>query len=213
MSSTHRRAREQAAVREKILAAARVLFLRQGFEAVTMRAIAGAIEYTAPALYTHFRDKRDLLLALCREDFALFRRALGNPGNSRDPVERLRRMGRAYVRFALSHPHHYRLMFMTRWPALPHEPAPEHRDPDADAYAFLRLAVAEAIRANALRPSFRDVDAVTQLLWGAAHGVVSLHLTHGDDPCFPWRPVRATAYALLDASLDGLLRSPKRGSA
>jgi DNA-binding transcriptional regulator YbjK len=56
-----RRAREKAALRAQILDAARQLFAKEGYEAVTMREVARKIQYTATALYYHFPDKESLL--------------------------------------------------------------------------------------------------------------------------------------------------------
>src|SRR5262245_8666913 len=112
MGTKDRRQRERAAVRAKILDAARELFVTQGVEAVTMRKIAEKIDYTATALYTHFADKDALLRALCDADFLKLRGAFERIARMDDPIERLRKLGKEYVRFALEYPNHYKLMFM-----------------------------------------------------------------------------------------------------
>lgn len=206
MASANRRTREREATRERILAAARELFVAEGFEAVSMRKLAEVIEYTPAAIYTHFKDKHELLLALCDEDFGLLAGSMREVGEIDDPVERLRAMGRSYVRFAMEHPHHYRLMFMTTMPRYEvSEAAIEHGNPDEDGYACLRLAVAQCIASGRLRPEYSDADVVTQMCWGAAHGVVSLHITHKDDPWITWRRPLESAQLLLDSSIDGML--------
>ena len=70
MGITERREREREEVRRKILDAAHELFRREGYENVTMRRIAEAIEYSPTTIYNHFEDKDDLVKALCQEDFA-----------------------------------------------------------------------------------------------------------------------------------------------
>ncbi|MBM4108420.1 MAG: TetR/AcrR family transcriptional regulator [Phycisphaerae bacterium] len=215
MTSAQRRAREKAGTRERILAAARDLVVRHGFDAVSLRDIARAIDYTAPALYTHFRDKHDLLAALCDRDFGLLRDSMRATERIKDPVARLRAIGRRYVDFAFEHPNQYRFMFMEPWPA--DAPAIDgrpdgsirHGDPDQDAYAFLKVAVAACIKAGRLRAEFRDTHIVTQVVWAAAHGVVSLFLTHGHDPWVSFKRPRATALKLVDAALRGMERNPR----
>ena len=64
MPSSDRRARERQQVRERILAAARRLFAQHGFEAVTLRKIAAAIDYAPGAIYLHFKDKEQLIRTL-----------------------------------------------------------------------------------------------------------------------------------------------------
>ena len=107
----------------------------------------------------------------------------------------------------MSNPNQYRFMFMT-----PH-PVPEASDlsidgsnPDQDAYAFLRAMVAEAIAAGRLRDDCDDPDLVAQTLWSGVHGLVSLHLNKGDDPCLAFRPVKEAARLLVDVTTRGLLR-------
>ena len=140
MGINERREREKEAVRTKILDAARALFASEGYEAVTMRRIALAIEYSPTALYLHFKDKESLIRDLCMTDFGSLARAFLKIAKEKDPLERLRKIGHAYVGFASEHPNHYRLMFMT--PALNAAEIKgdglaemEKGNPEEDAYA------------------------------------------------------------------------------
>ena len=81
MGITERREREREEVRRKILDAARDLFATEGYENVTMRKIAEAIEYSPTAIYGHFEDKDDLVQAHL-------------PRGLRASARRLRRTGR-----------------------------------------------------------------------------------------------------------------------
>ena len=65
MGTKERRERERRELRRKILDAARALFVEQGYDAVTMRKIAQAIEYSPTAIYLHFRDKKAVINAIC----------------------------------------------------------------------------------------------------------------------------------------------------
>lgn len=212
MGSAERRAREKAGTREMILAAARELFVREGAAAVTMRRIADAIEYTAPALYSHFKDKHTLMRALCESDFGMLRESMRGLERIADPVERVRALGRAYIDFALDHPHHYRFMFMMSWPQEIEQPPPDEEcgcgNPDHDAYAFLRESIRACIEAGRLRAEFRDPHLATQACWGAAHGVVSLFITHGQDPWVDFQSPRECAYLLIDGFVTGMVAPP-----
>src|SRR6185369_13375110 len=117
MGSLERRSRERADTRQRILDAAREMFVRRGYEATTMRAIAERIRYTPTAIYHHFRNKEALLIELTSQDFRALAQAFQRIRTVADPVERLRAIGEAYVEFGLAHPMHYRLMFMTPHPA------------------------------------------------------------------------------------------------
>jgi AcrR family transcriptional regulator len=212
MGSKERRERERARIRLHILDAARDMFVRNGYEATTMRAIAQRIDYTATALYHHFHNKEALLSELCAADFRSLAHSFQRIGRVEDPLERLRRIGDAYVQFATEHPMHYQLMFMTQRP-IPLDRSIVQGDPGEDAYAFLRSTCAEAIEKGRVRADLTDADQLAQMMWASVHGLVSLHIVKRDDPWVEWRDVRETAQAMCDAMLRGIERSVVAGEA
>ncbi len=213
-TSKSRRQAEKEATRGRILDAARELFVRDGIEAVTLRAIAQAIAYTPAAIYTHFADKNALLSALCAEDFRAFTQMFrAAAATEPDSVARLRALGRGYLAFALTFPDHYRLLFMTRLRDQDAQdavrPSFQPRNPEEDAYAFLVDAV-RAVHGAGRARGWNDVDAVAQMLWMALHGVVSLHLTMPADTGIPLREPNAIAEQLMDVLMGGLI-TPRAG--
>ncbi|MEO8275246.1 MAG: TetR/AcrR family transcriptional regulator [Thermoanaerobaculia bacterium] len=208
MGTVERREREKVELRKKILDAARALFVEVGYEAVTMRKIAQAIEYSPTAIYLHFRDKKAVMQALCDADFLKLAKRFRKIAEVVDPIERLRQAGYAYAEFALRHPNHYRLMFMTPHP--PHPPedsAIEHGNRDQDAYAFVLWTVEEAIALGRLRPEFDDAQLVAQIVWSAVHGWVSLRMTKCNEPWVDWRPQRKSIEAVIQVTISGILRT------
>jgi AcrR family transcriptional regulator len=204
-SAPTKREKHKAASAQRMLAAARKLFLRHGFEDVSMRQIAKAARCTPGALYVHFQDKRQLLIAMMDQDFTLFASSMQACESIADPVLRLRESGRAYVRFALEHPHHYRMMFMTPTPAIaPSESTIQHGNPNEDGYCMLRQTVADCIKQERFLPKYRDVELVTQSCWSCAHGFVSLYITHSEDEWVNFGEPLRVAYACLDMHIEGL---------
>jgi AcrR family transcriptional regulator len=204
-----RREREKEQVRRKILDAARALFVEEGYEAVTMRKIAAAIEYSPTAIYLHFRDKKAVVNALCDSDFLKLATRFRKIAQVADPIERLRAAGLAYADFALRHPNHYRLMFMTPHPPhMPEESAIEVGNRDEDAYAFVLWTAGQAIERGLLRPELDDAHLVAQIVWSAIHGWVSLRMTKCNEPWVDWRPQKRSIEAVIDVSLRGILRTP-----
>jgi AcrR family transcriptional regulator len=202
MGSRERRERERADTRQKILDAARDMFVRVGYEATTMRAIAKQIEYTPTAIYHHFRSKEALLSELVEKDFGALADAFRRIGRVEDPVERLEKIGEAYVEFALTYPMHYQFMFMTPRPDLKNEEA--LKDPGEGAYAFLRETCAELVAQGRLRPEYRDPDELAQMLWAGMHGLVSLRIVKVKEDWIHWRDVRQTAARMRQAMRRGL---------
>ena len=205
MGTIERRDRERLETRAKIMDAARELFGREGYEAVSMRRIAEVIEYSPTAIYVHFRDKQDLLLQLCQSDFATLGHGVADLQQVADPIERIKRMGHAYIRFGVTHPNHYRLMFMTRGDVPPDAVLndPNHGKVDRDSYALLRLSCQEAIDQGRIRPEYQDADLVAQIFWSAVHGVTSLHIVKSDDPWIDWKGAEKLADAVCESILRG----------
>ncbi len=203
-ASLQRRQRERTEMRRTILDAAREMYVKNGYEATTMRAIADRIGYTPTAIYHHFRNKEALLTELTTQDFRALAQAFQKLGEVADPVERLRRIGQAYIAFGLTHPMHYRLMFMTPHPAMKDPKGIKQEDPSQDAYAFLVQSCTEAIAAGRFRPKLKDAQQVAQMLWAGCHGLVSLRIAKEHDDWVEWRDIRETANQMHDVMMKGL---------
>ena len=95
-------------------------------------------------------------------------------------------------------------MFMTTTP-----------EPDAAAdraaYDFLLRTVGDVMAAGRFRPGLTDVELAAQTVWAAVHGVASLQIAKGGDPCIRWAPLEARTAAAIDGVLDGLLAAPAVG--
>jgi len=210
MGVKERREREKTETRDKILDAARELFITEGYEGVSMRKVAEKIEYSPTAIYVHFADKNELFRELCHQDYARLAEVFQSSVMSRDPIERLRQIGAIYIDFGMRYPNHYKFMFMTSHPL--QEMDDEDRDvrgnPEKDAYAFLKSAVEQAIEAGCFREEFRDADAISQVLWSAVHGVISLEIAKGSDAWVAWRPIQHRTEMVLEVALRGLLGEP-----
>jgi AcrR family transcriptional regulator len=168
-------------------------------DSVSIRAIADAVGVTPPSIYLHFPDKESLILAVCERHFEAFDLVIEEAGrSSHDPVESLRRRGRAYVRFGLENPEPYRILFMTR------NESAQQRDVVVGAGAFQHLvdAVQRCIDAGAFRP----VDPVLAAtgVWAAVHGVTSLVISL---PAFPWPDIETLVDHVCNIQNFGLSES------
>ena len=208
MTVKERREREKLETREKILDAARELFITEGYDGVSMRQVAERIEYSPTAIYVHFADKDDLFRELVHADFARLAGVFQDAANLSDPVERIKRIGSAYIEFGRRYPNHYKLMFMTECPltGLDERECQLKGNPELDAYAFLKHSVQQAIDAGVFREELRDAELLSQTLWAAVHGVISLQIAKHSDAWVAWRPLEQRAQLTLDAILRGLLK-------
>ncbi|MDD4915910.1 MAG: TetR/AcrR family transcriptional regulator [Methylococcales bacterium] len=207
MSISDRRERERQNVRNKILDAARKLFAAEGYDAVTMRRIALAIEYSPTTIYLHFKDKEALIRELCRVDSLTFSQALLSVAQEPQPLERLRRIGKAYLAFGEAHPNHYRLMFMSTRLNEPDQLAEMgHGNPETDGYIKLLDTFREAIDQALLAPELVDPHLLAQAFWAGMHGVVAIHITLYGDPWIEWRSLQQTAELMIETMIRGVKR-------
>ncbi|HTR25950.1 MAG TPA: TetR/AcrR family transcriptional regulator [Terriglobales bacterium] len=208
MGVKERREREKSETRDRILDAARELFIVEGYAGVSMRRVAEKIEYSPTAIYVHFADKEELFRELCHQDYARLAEVFQSSAMSSNPIERLREIGKIYIEFGLRNPNHYKFMFMTPHPA--QEPDDEDREimgnPEKDAYAFLKWAVQQALDGGCFREELRDAELISQTLWASVHGVISLEIAKGCDAWVDWRPVKDRVEVMLDSTLRGLVR-------
>lgn len=174
--STERRERSRQQTRQAILEAATQLFEREGYEGFSLRQVAEAIGYTPTTIYLYFKDKDDLLFAVCSQGFAEFTEALQQAYRSTpDPLERVEALGWAYLEFGLSRPLHYQMMFMQRSEWALRASAPAGEVEGSTSYHILLQAVTEAMKAGKIRMG--DPLETTNLVWSGMHGIVSLALS------------------------------------
>jgi AcrR family transcriptional regulator len=194
-----RKEREKEEMRRKILDAARELFEREGYESVTMRGIAEAIEYSPTTIYNHFEDKDDVVKACCLEDFTQLHGALKLAEPPADPVEEIRLLGKEYAAFGQQYPNHYRFMFLT--PNKNHELDPD--SPGHRSFGLLRAAVARAVESGRFRKV--DPDLAAQVLWASLHGVVSLVITTQPQH-WPTPPAKELVDQVIEHGIQGFLK-------
>jgi AcrR family transcriptional regulator len=172
MGVKERRAREKEDIREKILDAARTLFVKEGYEQVSMRRIADKIEYAPGTIYLYFRDKAEILERLSDETFAkLEHKMRAIHADPSSPIDGLRRGLRTYIQFGIDNPNHYIVTFVQAKQLPPgHQPKAGQR-----CFDYLRAAVQSCIDAGQLNCD--DAEEVAQALWAGAHGLVALLIT------------------------------------
>jgi len=200
MKPAERRAKYKAEVRAQILEAARQIFVHEGYESFSMRALAERIGYSPAAIYKHFKSKSEIFDGLADESFAALMGASESVKSRKaeDPVDRLRRGMWAYVNFGLQNPDHYRFAFLLHQPGITDPPKPRA------AYAGLRSRVQGCVQAGKFRSG--DTELMVQSLWAAAHGITSLLI---QKPAFPWVTRRRLVGQVIDSAVHGLLVSGK----
>lgn len=192
--SEARRARQREDARRAILDATEALLVESGGEAFGVRALAARCGYTAPTIYHYFGDKDGLIDALLEERFERLLAEVRRVEQGDDPVENLRGMVHAYLRFGERNPAFYRVILATRRDGVDRSP------PAVEAAVEIMLSPWEELRA-AGRLLGASVEAASQSFWGLIHGLTALRIARPDHP---WAP-NLTEIA-VEAMLRGMIR-------
>lgn len=166
-------AQGQEALRAALLDLAAQLLAAEGPAALTMRRIAAAAGCSTTVLYRHFGAKDGIAEALYQEGFERLRRRLESVPAHDDPPAHLAALGRAYRDNALAERNLYQVMFAGLIPGF--TATAQSRATATASLDVLREAVRSCAATGAFRPD-ADVNEVTDTIWAAAHGSISLEL-------------------------------------
>ena len=112
MGIAERRIREKEKVRTTILAAARQMVKEEGWQSLSIRKIADAIEYSVPVIYDHFENKDAILFEFGKEGFKILAKKISEAREKTDdPAQQLKLMANAFWDFASRYKEHYQLMY------------------------------------------------------------------------------------------------------
>ncbi len=183
-ASSQRESYHHGDLRTALLEVAETLLDEGGPEAVSLREAARRAGVSPTAAYRHFSDKESMQVALAVRGFDAFTTSLAEAA-SNEPDEPLSAMGQAYVRFAVTRPGRFRLMFGTAV-------AERERHPDLKA-AVERASVSFRGAVDSSEPP----DKILAMLraWSMIHGLAQLvidGMLPGYDPELLARAVTAT---------------------
>jgi AcrR family transcriptional regulator len=139
--------------RARMLAEAQKIVARDGYEALSMRRLADAVDLTPGALYRYFVNKDEVMLALWADELAELNDRLVSIANSQGShVKAIKAVFTAYAAFAFEDEVRFRTMFMQYYGAA-------GRDFQASgfgqpAYQAIAKRIADAIEES----TFRRVD-------------------------------------------------------
>ena len=200
MGVKERQERDREQLRDRILDAARELFVAEGYRNVSIRKIAQKVEYSPAALYSYFPSKDDLFFALAKEGFRKLFEFTNDPAvTSREPLEAIRQGFLRYYHFSRTYPEYFELMFVDRSvPQISHE---------WEGFVFVQQMIDEVsaliqrgIDAG-LFPAGTNPDVVFHILWAAVHGPATVAVC---DRLAPDEDPDALARDTLEAAIAGL---------
>jgi len=163
---------EVADFRSDVCRVAEVLFARHGVAGVTMRQIAAELGCSPTTAYRYFKSKEEILAAVRAAAFNRFCEVIEEATLScPDPRRSARNVGHAYLGFALENPDAYRMMFDVS------EDAVTSDEGLTDALARARRSMVAYLMPILDKDILHgELQALGQMLWACAHGLVMLRL-------------------------------------
>ena len=170
MAIKSRRQREIAQRHNLIVSTARQLAEQEGWQTVTTRKLADSIEYSQPVLYSHFKNKDEIIRAVAIQGFTELAELQRRTRESADtPEEAIHLLFHAYGRFAAENPRLYEAMFVHPTNLLfAAEDTPEELHGAFQEFHSAIAAVAHG----------RDAEVLTEITWASLHGLATLSATH-----------------------------------
>ena len=172
MGIAERKIRQKEEVRTSILSAAWKLVEREGWQALSIRKIADAIEYSVPVIYDHFQNKEAILSEFTRRGFSLLSADLEKSKSLIiDPARQLEAMAYAYWEFAFRNKEYYQLMYGLGMPTCD----AIRQMPELQQFSEI---IREPIRTLIQTGNNKDADEFLkmQTFWSMLHGLISINM-------------------------------------
>jgi AcrR family transcriptional regulator len=172
MGIIERRQRQKEEVRTSILNAAWNLVESEGWQALSIRKIADAIEYSIPVIYDHFENKEAIFLEFTKRGFRLLNEDIIKAALiSNEPEEQLEAIAYSYWRFAFDNEEYYQLMYGLGLPSC------ETANQIAELKTFAQLII-NPITRLIHKSNNKETDAFLkfQTFWSLLHGLISINM-------------------------------------
>jgi AcrR family transcriptional regulator len=173
MGVKERKERDRQEMRESILQSAHQLFVDKGFDDVSIRNIAEAIEYSPATIYLYFKDKNEIFYALHGEAFKKFNEFMMDLATVKDPFKRLIKMGEKYMEFTFKFPKYYDIMFIMQAPMDCDKNCDDWKEGES-AHCQLENLVKECQQQGYFKN--KEYKTLSFLIWSTMHGMCSLAL-------------------------------------
>jgi len=172
MGIAERKIRQKESVRCSILEEARKIVEQEGWQALSIRKIAEAIEYSVPVIYDHFANKEAILLEFTREGYQLLNEELTKAKNKHeDPAAQIEAMAYAYWDFAFTNKEYYQLMYGLGMPTC----ETVRQINELHIFSDLIFSPIQQMITGSSRP---DTDPFLKFhtFWSMLHGLVSINM-------------------------------------
>jgi len=205
-----RKRRESEARKKHIISVVKALVKKGGAREITIRKVAEEAGFSTTIVYALFHDKATLITQAMDETLLELVKVMKKATSlTDDPLEKIRHTGKAYIKYGLSNPDEYALVFMERRPHAPVEAAEvEHGNIAQDPYAFAHSLFVNLENQGLVSGDETRIHMMTQIFWQGLHGLTSINLVMDDgDEWTPKLNQQDHVEALLDVLMSGILQT------
>lgn len=177
MGITERKLRQKEGVKASILDAAWQLVEKEGWQSLSIRKIAEAIEYSSPVIYDHFANKEAILLEFTKRGFQQLNEQLIKAKDKfTNPEQQIEAIAYAYWKFAFNHKEYYQLMYGLGMPGC------ETVKQIPELASFIEIVIAP-IKNMIAKSKNSDADSFLKLntFWSTLHGLISINMLGKND--------------------------------
>lgn len=176
MGIVERKLRQKEEIRLSILQAAKQIVAEEGWQALSIRKIAEAIEYSAPVIYDHFGNKESILHELTKQGFQILNQELIKASKrSTQPEKQIEAMAYSYWEFAFEHKAYYQVMYGLGMPSC------ETVSQISELTTFSDL-LQQPIRELITSSNNKKADPFLKLhtFWSLLHGLISINMMNNN---------------------------------
>jgi AcrR family transcriptional regulator len=180
-----RRGEEKERRRAEILDATETLYVKKGWDAVTVDQVARSARLSRALVYVYFRDKEELLFAIGERAMRLLRdRFIGAAANHAKGMDQVEAIGQAYMAYAHEFPHYFDFCSRFHAHSVAIDPGSHEgacRAAGDEAIGAVVRAIETGMRDGSIRPDVGDPVLLATTLWAFTHGIIQLAMAKGSD--------------------------------
>ena len=167
-----RREKEIQELRQGIIDQSWKIIQEEGWQSLSIRKIADAINYSVPVIYKHFENKEAIVEYFSKEGFSKLATDLDASKNiAKDQIDHLRQIALAYWKFASENTQYYRIMFGLGIPACETINSSE----EMKASSKIMLDAVDSVL-TASNNSQADRHLKLKTFWSMLHGFIAIDL-------------------------------------
>ena len=174
MSIVDRKKQEREVLKNKILDAASNIITSEGFEKLSIRKIADAIEYSPAIIYNYFKDKAEIVSYIISDNSCKIIHILKKiQFDEQNPDNTLREGLNEYIKFVLENPELYRAVIMSNTVIMNEKISMMHKGvaEEKQTMNYIKKIIVLGVEKEIFEQG--DGELLAQIIWASTFGLLS----------------------------------------